>query len=1095
MTRQRAAAFAIVFALCAQTLGAQGVGMGARRGTGARLEAPYTLAVETPHVPWARPLAGGPIRLLAVPTVSEGRTLVELAQRLSLDLTTVSIDPRFDANKWTMGFGRDYGARAEKGDLSLVYSYLEAELVSDKKFDVILLQLSHGWERMSPAAREALARRVREGAGLVLIRPFASEISPLAPVAAVTLPADASEPVEPAAAEPAPWRRAADHYITRAIPLESFPFDYVRHYALRAVPGASVLVQSESGPVVAEHRYGKGRVIAFGYKNAGLSWHMPMSARGFVPDLQWEYFYSLLCRALIYAAGREPSARSDFDAPGVEWRLVHSSGGQKAAGKGKAPAFSNLPAGRYFLERRAASDWNISAVDIGKPARVDGLRATPEVIAEGGQVEVTWNSDAAAKAATVELIDGLGRVIARAQGAGRATLKAARPLVHSGFVRVTLASATAQAPVLFAASSREWSDYEVLMPWYGPPSYQPWIPALDEQFRKIGLTALAHPERNFRLMSSAALHDEFGVYSYRSARYRERKQAYAETKDKKYLTRDVVLQDPGFENRLREKLAPLARRARLKPLAYYIADESSLTSYTDPFDVDWAPAAIAEFREWLRGEYASLEVLNKAWGTAFGSWDAVVPMTTEEAQKHGNYAPWSDHRVYMERSFVQALAKAREIVREIDPRAVVSISGTQVPTAHTGTNWYRINQHMDYLQPYSGGNQDAMHHLFRPGIRLTGFTGYQTIGTALRQQQWRRLFYGHTGASIFWHYTLLNPDLAMSEQGQVLAETFGQIQGGIGRVFLNSRVHEDGVAIHFSMASIRGAWIQDGKIRPNVGNVIGTSPNYEDLVGRRAAWVTNLEKQGLQFRFLATEQIEEGALDQFRVLILPYSIALSDKEARAIERFMDRGGIVYADEQAGRMDERCRWRKTPLWPERKGLVRLEKGQELPVLPVKPSFEVEGDFLRTVRDFGKSRLIGLLAAEARNVTLPPAKSVRYDLLRGRLAPAEMHATPGEPVLLVERARRIARLEITPELELKLTEEAGTPVDRSVVRVEVVDPAGKVVRHYSGNVTIVDGRATFSLPFALNDAAGDWRLRARDVVSGLTAERVVRTRNRE
>jgi len=58
--------------------------------------------------------------------VGEGRTLVELAQRLSLDLTTVSIDPDWDVNKWTMAFGDDYGARAEKGDLKLVYSYWNA---------------------------------------------------------------------------------------------------------------------------------------------------------------------------------------------------------------------------------------------------------------------------------------------------------------------------------------------------------------------------------------------------------------------------------------------------------------------------------------------------------------------------------------------------------------------------------------------------------------------------------------------------------------------------------------------------------------------------------------------------------------------------------------------------------------------------------------------------------------------------------------------------------------------------------------------------------------------------------------------------------
>jgi len=144
---------AIVAVSAAVTSLAQDVAMGERKGSAKRFEAPYTLAVETPHVKWAKPLAGGPIHLLAVPTVGEGRTLVELAERLALDLTTVTIDPAWDLNKWTMAFGDDYGARAEKGDLKLVYSYLEQELLSDKKFDVILLPLNHGWEQLTAKSR------------------------------------------------------------------------------------------------------------------------------------------------------------------------------------------------------------------------------------------------------------------------------------------------------------------------------------------------------------------------------------------------------------------------------------------------------------------------------------------------------------------------------------------------------------------------------------------------------------------------------------------------------------------------------------------------------------------------------------------------------------------------------------------------------------------------------------------------------------------------------------------------------------------------------------------------------------------------------
>ena len=188
--------------------------MGQRKGSGKRFEEPYTAAIETPHVKWAKPLAGGPLRILAVPTVGEGRTLVELAERLSLDLTTVSIDPDWDVNKWTMSFGDDYGARAEKGDLKLVYSYLEQELTSAKKFDVILLPLHHGWEQLTPASREALARRVREGCGLVLVRPFAGELSPLTPADAKPDEGELMEPAKPGRTERlalAPHGRALHH--------------------------------------------------------------------------------------------------------------------------------------------------------------------------------------------------------------------------------------------------------------------------------------------------------------------------------------------------------------------------------------------------------------------------------------------------------------------------------------------------------------------------------------------------------------------------------------------------------------------------------------------------------------------------------------------------------------------------------------------------------------------------------------------------------------------------------------------------------------------------------------------------------------------
>jgi hypothetical protein len=71
-----------------------------------------------------------------------------------------------------------------------------------------------------------------------------------------------------------------------------------------------------------------------------------------------------------------------------------------------------------------------------------------------------------------------------------------------------------------------------------------------------------------------------------------------------------------------------------------------------------------------------------------------------------------------------------------------------------------------------------------------------------------------------------------------------------------------------------------------------------------------------------------------------------------------------------------------------------------------------------------------------------------------------------------------------------DELDGPVDRSAVSMQVFDPSGKSVRYYSSNLTVPDGKAEFAIPFALNDAKGNWKVRARDVISGLIAEQIIR-----
>jgi hypothetical protein len=59
---------------------------------------------------------------------------------------------------------------------------------------------------------------------------------------------------------------------------------------------------------------------------------------------------------------------------------------------------------------------------------------------------------------------------------------------------------------------------------------------------------------------------------------------------------------------------------------------------------------------------------------------------------------------------------------------------------------------------------------------------------------------------------------------------------------------------------------------------------------------------------------------------------------------------------------------------------------------------------------------------------------------------------------------------------------TPAATHIFHVDVMDPAGKVMPYYSGNVLATKGRADKILPLSLNDKNGNWTVRVKDLLTG-------------
>ncbi len=547
----------------------------------------------------------------------------------------------------------------------------------------------------------------------------------------------------------------------------------------------------------------------------------------------------------------------------------------------------------------------------------------------------------------VSVSDDLGRVVWRGEGATRGQKSFFCPL--DGFLgktaeiraelidgEGTVIDQLRSKPVMVVQKERRPREYQGLMSFGGARHY----------FKSVRQHLLRSLGMDTGFTWGAGVNNDldlprgyFGVYWYdrgptdpeglekaiaefqktgdfESLAYLTKKELYRRTGDKRFLVRTPSLDDPKVLGLLADLSRTAARNKSMYNMDYYfVGDEGSLTSYTDPVDFCWGPHTLANFRKWLRGEYASLEALNKAWGTKFADWDSVVPSTTDEATQSGRYSPWADHRTYMEISFAHAYQAVREAVVEGDRDGHIALSGTQVTNAFNGCDWYRLDQVIDHFLSYSGGNQWDLHRSFaKPGSMVGFWTGYGRSGSAVKHEIWTAALNNVLYPNLFWSYSVINPDFTWSKSGRDMGAAFSDLRfRGIGKLLMEAKRQGDGIAIHYSVPSVHAATILGYHTRRSDDdddeNQKVEEPNFP---ANRDGWARLLTDLGLSFDFLAYAQLEKGDLDpaRYRVLILPLSIALSDQEIAAIRSFAERGGIVVADAAVGLMDEHCAWRRS-----------------------------------------------------------------------------------------------------------------------------------------------------------------------------------------
>jgi hypothetical protein len=306
--------------------------------------------------------------------------------------------------------------------------------------------------------------------------------------------------------------------------------------------------------------------------------------------------------------------------------------------------------------------------------------------------------------------------------------------------------------------------------------------------------------------------------------------------------------------------------------------------------------------------------LNAEYGTAYKHFAEVVPPPADKITNARQIPAWIDHRRRMEDVWAGFFSAARTAVVEVLPGAKVGYEGSDdaghLPEGKAGLNenYFKLARAMTLNGTYYDAVQlDAVRDFSPRDAHIGGgwFGGYGALYRAGRDGLHHRWWIWNTllrGANAVWtfegyngvrsdgYFDVLAPDFTFYNHFRADVEEMRRVKTGLGKLLLTSRRPDDGVAVLYSKPSMLLAAFMKGL------------PGPRESVSAASYALT---EAGFQYRFLASEELDEGLLNRgrFRALYLPYCQAISPVGVKEILRFAEAGGTVIADLRPGVADD------------------------------------------------------------------------------------------------------------------------------------------------------------------------------------------------
>lgn len=483
---------------------------------------------------------------------------------------------------------------------------------------------------------------------------------------------------------------------------------------------------------------------------------------------------------------------------------------------------------------------------------------------------------------------------------------------------------------LLVAYANKWDDYEVIIWGFTGMQFVDYITSYYyEPLRDMGATSILEDFRYEYLLKEHARNNfvvaPIGMGQSMTFHANEMEKKFKESNDKNDLVRTPCMSNPKTQKPADNKLVDVAKIfGPLGPVGYCMGDENGLTYCGVPTypstsaDICYSKSCMDKFRPWLKQKYGSLDKLNEKWGTAFTSWETVLPSPKKEMRmvKDGNYSSWADHREFMDDVWAGTYDRLDKALRAQDSTAKIGISGSGPPSAYHGYDYWKLANVFEYLNLYRWICQGEIWSSFFPDKSYTHWAGYGQSDTNVRYGNWWSIVNKHRGISYFKIAWFIYPDMTLCEHAETIKNSLKDIKEGIGKISITSEKLHDNIAILYSQSSLRAAWVtgdskpmvRTSKFEYHVKNNEGPGVSWDELryINDLDMYCRLLRGANLNYKFVSYEQITKGELSKYKALILPFTMSLSSQQAEAIKKFVKDGGLVIADVAPGVMDGSCK---------------------------------------------------------------------------------------------------------------------------------------------------------------------------------------------